>query len=550
SRAITLGAVLVVAAVAAGAYLTVRSRARAEQATHAAEAARAGLARDTKASLARAAEVLAAAREALPHDPEVLSLSAQVAARLAVDHGDEQARALARELADDPQAGEGALAARYLLAEPGARAAAEEPILALPPGAAPLLQQLAGEILLGRGQVESARGRLDIAAHATPPLLGALADLGDSHLAAGEPERALPFYEAAIAAHPTHPRSVIGAAEARLALERPLDGSTKELKAVEDDAGSAPPLAARLRFELASARVQTATGDAAGADRRLVLAAGALGDSAGLEAARADLLSDARLFEPAEEAAAKALRLEPKAVEHRVRLARARAGLHRYAPALEALEGADGRSVWLWRGVALHGLAQEDKARAALERTVRDGRMTSEAAVWYALADLSLGHADRATALLEKLAAARGASAQAHAALGRALLAAHRPADAEKACRRAVEKDARAPEGYRCQGQLLLAQGKPEEAVAPLEQAQSLDRHDPEIEKLLAAAKAPPKAAPAPKPTPKPVAKPAPAVSKVAPKPAAKAAPAPAKTAAPAPKPAAAQPATPRNSKW
>jgi tetratricopeptide (TPR) repeat protein len=338
---------------------------------------------------------------------------------------------------------------------------------------------------------------------------------------------------------------VTGAAEARLALDRPLDGSRQELKAVEEDAGSAPPQAARLRFELVSARVQAASGDAAGADRRLVLAAGALGDSAGLEAARSDLLAEARLFEPAEDAAAKALRLEPRSVEHRVRLARARAGLHRYAPALQALEGADGRSVWLWRGVALHGLGQDDRARAALERTVRDGRMTSEAAVWYALADLGLGHADRATALLEKLTAARGASAQAHAALGRALLAAHRAADAEAACRRAVERDARAPEGHRCEGQVLLAQGKPEEAVAPLEQAQSLDRADPEIERLLAAARAPPKAASAPKAAPKPAPRPAaarPVAAKPAPKPAA---PAPAP-----PKPAQTSPPSPRNSKW
>jgi tetratricopeptide (TPR) repeat protein len=493
-------ALLVVGGGAIGVYLYVQDRTRTQEAGRAVEAARAGLARDTKASLAKAAEVLAAARAAPPSSPvlrsQLLSLSAQVAALRAVDHGEEGARAEAATLADDPQAGDGGLVARYLLAERSPeRSAAEATLLAARPGDAPMVQRLAGQILVGRGELESGRGRLRIAAQATPPLLGALADLGDSYLTAGDAEAALPLYEAALAAHPTHPRAVIGAAEARLALERPLDASRRELAAVEQDPGSAPPLKSRLRFELASARVQAALGDATGAARRLTLAAGALGDSAGLEATRAELLLGARSFGPAEEAAARAVRLDPKAPEHRVLLARARLGLHRYQPALQALQGPEGRNTWLVRGIALLGLGQAAQARAALEKTVRGGKMPSEAAAWYALCDLSLGRTTQAVELLDKLAAARNASALVHAARGRALLAAKRHDDAIAACRLAIGLAPKAPDGPLCLGRVLLAQSKQAEAVAPLEQAVALDPADPEAAKLLAAAKAPPKAA-------------------------------------------------------
>lgn len=493
-RLLAGAALLVVAAVAVGAYVTVKQRASAEAAGVAVEAARAGLARDTKASLAKAAEVLAEARDRAPSHPEVRSLSAQVAALLAVDHGDDAARALARSLSGPGETHDGALAARLLLAEqPGERSAAAAAVLAARPGSAPLLQRLAGRLLLAQGQLESGRGRLDLAAHATPPLLGALADLGDSRLQAGDAEGALPFYEAALSAHPTHPRSAIGAAEARLALGRPLDASRQQLAAVEQDPGSAPPRADRLRFELAAARIEAASGDAMGASRRLTMAAGALGDSAALQATRATLLLDARLWDPAAEAAAAAVRLQPSA-DHKLLLARAQLGQRQPAAALQALAGLDSRTAWLERGIALHQQGQHEQARAALERTMRDGRMPAEAATWYALCDVASGRADKAVPLLERLATAPGATAATHAALGRAYLGARQPGPGEAACRAAIEKDARAPEGHACLGAALLGAGKAAEAVASLETALSLDRADPLAQRLLAEAKTPPKA--------------------------------------------------------
>jgi tetratricopeptide (TPR) repeat protein len=418
---------------------------------------------------------------------------AQVNAVLGADHGDRAARVLALELTDPAEAGDGALAARWLLAgSPAEREAAERALLSTPVGTLPepIIHRLAGEVLLARGDLEPARARLARAAAASPPQLGALASLGDSHLRGGDAERALAFYEAAIGAHPTHPRAVMGAAEARLALSRPLDGSLQELAAVEADPASPPPVAERLRFELDFARVQAATGDLDGALRRLTLAAGALGNGSRLEATRAELLLSARRWSEAEGAATRAVRLEPKAGDHRVLLARARNGAHRHAAALQALEGQDGRAAWLERGIALHGLGRQEQAQVALERTLRDGKMPGDAAVWYARADLALGHADRAVALLEKLAAARGAGALPHAALGEALLAARRPADAEVACRAAIARDARAAEGHRCLGRVLVAGGRGAAAVPALQQAVALDPGDPEAKKLLAAARA------------------------------------------------------------
>jgi tetratricopeptide (TPR) repeat protein len=494
--AVVAAALLAVVGAAAGAYFYVDGKARTQAAQGVVALSRAGLARDTKASLEEAAKVLAATLERPPSGADLrgqlASLQAQVAALLAYEHGDAAQRELARRLADDAAAGDGGLVARLLLAErPADRAVAEATVLASRPGDAPLLQRLAGQLLVARGEVESGRGRLRIAAESKPPLLGALTDLADSYLVAGDPEAALPLYEQAIAAHATHPRAVLGAAEARLALDRPIDGSRQELLAVENDAGSRPPLQSRLRWELTYARVLARSGDALAASRRLTLAAGALGESAALEGARAGLLLDARAFEQAEEAAARAVRLDPRSAELRVTLARARLGLHRHAAALSALQGVDGRGVWLVRGVALAETGQYAQARAALEKTARGGKLTPEAATWFALCELGQGRTEQALALLEKLAAARSADALVLAAHGRALAAARRFDEAEAACRRAVERDGGSPEGPLCLGRVLLAAGKAEAAVEPLTRAVALDRNDPEASRLLAAARAP-----------------------------------------------------------
>ncbi|WP_242361765.1 M48 family metallopeptidase, partial [Anaeromyxobacter sp. SG17] len=266
-----LGAAALVLAIGAAAavYLVADARRATALAATAAVRARAGLGRDTLGSLGEAARLLSEARRA-SDDPELVSLSAQVAAVLAAEHGDDGARRLAAELARDPRSGDGGRAAEYLLAAtPDEVKAAEASLLDAHPSSPPLVQALAGRVLVGRGELEAGRGRLEIAARSNPPLLRALADLGDLALREGDADRALALYGAALGAHATHPRSVVGAAEARLALGRDLDASARELAAVEADPGSAPPRDLRLRFQLVAARVEVARGEPAAAAARL-----------------------------------------------------------------------------------------------------------------------------------------------------------------------------------------------------------------------------------------------------------------------------------------
>ena len=487
-RAIAAGAAVLVIAATAAVYLTVQARSAAQLAQGAADKARVGLARDTVGALREADRLLAAARRRSAADPRIASLSAQVAAVLAAEHGDARARELAASLAAADGAGDGALSARWLLADqPGERAAAEAAILSAPPSSEPLVQALAGRILIGRGEVESGRGRLEIAARAAPPLLRVLSDLGDVALAAGDPEGALSSYTAALAAQPTHPRSAVGAAEARLTHGRDLETARRDHEAIDADPGSAPPVDLRLRFELALARVLAATGDPAAGAERLGRAGAALGESAPLVEALAEVQLAARAYDRAEAAAARAVELAPSDAAAHVLLARARIGRGRYPEALAATEGVDGRAVRLQRAIARYRLGQIAEARAELERTSRDGRMPAEAAVWYAFTEVALGRPDRARAILERLPGNR--SPLAAVVLGKALEAEGKPAEAEKSYRQGAERDPAAPEPHLAMGRLLLATGREKEALPELEKAVQADPGDLDGRRALGAAR-------------------------------------------------------------
>src|SRR6266568_1317630 len=474
-RRLVLGGIVAAAlAAAACVYLAVSARNAAILAAGAAARGRAGLARDTFASLREAQRLLAEARKH-SSDPEVGALLSEVSALLAVEHGDDASRSTARALADAGGAGDGALAVAWLLADgKAARTAAEAPILSARPSQGALLQALAGRILAGRGELEGARGRLEIAARSNPPLLRALSDLGDLALAAGDPEGALAYFGAALGAQKTHPRSVLGAAEARLALGRDLETSRNDFDAVDADAGSAPLRDVRPRFEIARARVVAALGDPAGAGTRLARLGEKDGDPGRVAAALAEVLLQARSWAQAETAAARALSRAPSP-EVRVLLARARIGRGRYVEALAATEGADGRAVRIQRAIAYYHLGRFRDARAELEKTGRDGKIPAEPFVWYCLVDVGSGKADRALPPLEKLAELKSPPPLAHWALGRALEAKRRPADAERAYRTASEREPLAPEGPAALGRLLLASGRAKDAIAPLERAVKLD---------------------------------------------------------------------------
>jgi tetratricopeptide (TPR) repeat protein len=479
---------LVVAA-AAGVYLYVDSANASQLSATAATRARAGLARDTVGALREAARLLGEARRRAIR-PELDSLAAQVAAVLASEHGDAAARALAAELAGSGSAGDGALVARRLLAAtPAERAAAEAGVLVAPPSSEPLVQALAGRILIARGEVDAGRGRLEIAAHASPPLLRALSDLGDSALAGDDPEGALALYSAALSAHPTHPRAATGAAEARLELGRELDRSRRELAAIDADPASAPPRDLAVRYEIAHARVLAATGDGAEAARRLSRAAARLGETPELLTATVEVHLAARAWDRAEAAAARAVALSPRDARARVLLARARIGRSRFAEALAATGSFGDRAVRLQRAIARFRLGQIPEARAELEHIARGGRMPAEAAIWYALTDVQLGRPERARTVLEKLAAAKSPPPLLAVALGQALEAEGKLAEAEQAYRASVARDPAAPEGRAALGSFLLARGDFAGALRELEQAVGADPAGFDARRALGAAR-------------------------------------------------------------
>ena len=489
-RLFVFSALALALAAAAGVYAVIDRRNAETLALVAAGRGRAGLARDTLGSLREAHRLLSEARRRAKTDPEVASLAAQVAAVLAAEHGDEDARGVAKDLAEDPGASDGAVAARWLLAGSAAeRRQAEADVLAARPSSAPLVQALAGRILAARGEREAARGRLELAAHANPPLLRALSDLGDLALAGGDAGGALALYGAALAAHPTHPRSAVGAAEARLALGKDLDVSARELAAVEADEASAPPRDLRVRFEIAFARALAGAGEPAKGAARLAHASESLGESAPLAAALAEIQLAARAWEKAEAAAARAVRLEPREVSHRVLLARARIGRGRFADAIAATNGQEGRAIRVQRAIARYRLGQYREARAELERTAREGKMPAEAAVWYALVDVATGRTERAIPLLERLASAASPPPLAQVALGRAYEAAAQLDDAEQAYRAASEREPAEPEPALALGTLLLSRGRPADAVQPLERAAKQDPSDLAVRRALGEAR-------------------------------------------------------------
>ncbi|HET6922691.1 MAG TPA: tetratricopeptide repeat protein, partial [Anaeromyxobacteraceae bacterium] len=457
-------------------YRSVRTANRAAEVKTYVEAARKGLARDTAGALREAARVLQAARELQPQNDDAVSLSAQVAALLAADFGDREARELARKLTGSPRAGEGAMVAKVLLASGAAeQRAASEPLRNPPLGAGPLMQVLAARALLARGEAQTALSRLEIAAKGSPPSLRALADLGDYYRERGELDQALEYYRAALSAHPTHPRSAIGAAEARLGLRRELAESLAALRAVEADEASPPPLADRLRFELAYARLLGATGQRAAAGERLGRAAERLGGRPELPAAAAEIHMAAGAFGDAEPEARRAAKLAPREAAWRVLLARAQAGRGRHRELLRESDGFESRELRLWRGVARYELRDYRGAKAELEKTRRERRMPAEAAAYYALADYGLGHEKEARALLEKLTSLPNPPALAFVASGHLALARGSLAEAEQDFRQAVEADPSSVEGHCALGRLLLGRAEAKEARPHLEKAVALN---------------------------------------------------------------------------
>jgi tetratricopeptide (TPR) repeat protein len=438
--------------------------------------ARNGLARDTVGALRLAAERLDDALDRDPVNREAISLSAQVAALLWVDYADAEAKTLAERRISEGIAGEGTIAARYLLAaDPAQRKVAEVALSEVPESAGPLLQVLAGRLSLSKKDVEGAIKRFERAAKAAPPSLRALADLGDLYKEQGNLDQALSYYLTAIGAHRTHPRSVIGAAEIRLQTGRDIDKALEDLKAVDAEPKSHPAASDRLRYELAMAKAMAASGARVPAVERLLKATEKIADRPEVPAALSEVYALAGAHDKAESEAHRAVKLAPKDPSHRVLLARALMARAKYRDLLKQTEGIDSRQVRLYRGIARYELKDYAGARQELELTRRESKMPADAAVFYALTDLARGKTAEAKDLLTKLAYMKNPPAMAYVALGRLELAEGHVDDAEKLFRNAAERDSTNPDGFRALGKLLLQRRRGFDAIAPLAKAVSLN---------------------------------------------------------------------------
>jgi tetratricopeptide (TPR) repeat protein len=452
-------------------FVAVRASRRADEARAAVEAARKGLARDTVGALREAARVLAGARRAAPGSAGAAALEAEVSGLLAHDFGDADARATVRELLATGRAGGGALAARWLVAEPGEKSAAAEALLDRGAEGTPLARALAGEILLARRDRDGARYQLEAAARSSPPLLRALTALGDLDLARGDVEAALDRYALVLRAHPTHPRAALGAAEARLRLGRDLPAALRELEAVDGDPKSAPPIGDKLRLDLLLARLLAASGRTTDAERRLGEAAAREPARAEIAAAQADVFAHNGDLDRALRSAEGAARLAPADASYREQLARLQLRRGRYRELLAASETAPSRALRLYRGIARFELEQPEQARTELEGTRRDGKMPAEAAGWMALAELTAGRRARAAAIVTALLAVASPHPLALLARGRLDLAEGRPDVAEQRFREAVERDPDLLEARCDLGRVLLKRGRAIEAGTVLEKA-------------------------------------------------------------------------------
>lgn len=428
----------------------------------AAERARNGLARDTRASLTEAARVLDRTADAAT--PANDALSAQLSALVAHDFGDVDARGVAAKLLAAGRAGDAAPVVRWLLAEDDhERAAAEAPLLAGAGGGVPLADAVGGEILLARGDLERARARLESAARASPPLLRAIGDLGDLELSRRDAAAAHDRYVLVLQVQPTHPRATLGEAEATLQLGGDVAETLRKLEALDRDRASVRQRDL-LRLDLAMARVLAASSRTDEAQQRISAAARRAPGRPEVPAAEAEVAARKGDLEEALRAADVARRLAPEEPRYRALLARTQLRAGRYRELLASSEGATDRGARIYRGIAQLRLGKPEAARAELEATRRDGKMPPEAAAWAAAAELALGHRDQASTITNAVLATPSPPAIAFVVHGRIALAAADRDGAEQRLREAIRRDPELVEAQIELARLLLDTGRAPEA--------------------------------------------------------------------------------------
>ncbi|MGA9524449.1 MAG: tetratricopeptide repeat protein, partial [Myxococcaceae bacterium] len=372
----------------------------------------------------------------------------------------------------------------YALADPKDRVGKVETVLAASADD-PELHELAGQLLLARGEEKVARTRLQKSLELQPAHVRALVAVGEYFRRSGDYTNALEFYARAAKISPEHPGTILGAAESRLAMSQDLDVAVAESAKLPND--ELLPEAMRPRRVLVRGRLLAATGKPTEAIE-LLREGVAKYKLQGFEfqLALADAFRRAGQMKDAETALEAALELRPDDEDAREALARVLIERGRARDALKQVDAdPKSRRISLVRGLAHARLGDWKRARGELERTQVEGRYPSEAVVLLALADANEGQELRAREVLEKiLSVTKKARGDVLVALGDIHL---RNGEVDKARARFEQaaKEGDEPEGSCAWGRMLLAAGSPEKALEPLLRAVARnDSHDDAHEAL------------------------------------------------------------------
>lgn len=477
-----VGAAAVVAAlaVAGGVTYAVREGAREERrredARRYVEAAKNGLARDTRASYAASAEALRASLALDPSNEEAKALLALALAHLAIDYGTgDSDRARAEELARAEGATHSpALEARRILARAEGTGVEEAEAAILERAETDFsaaIQSLAGEILLARGDAEKAIERFNAALKEMPGHVPTLVRIGDYYRARKEYGEALRYYDLAVAVAEDHAAALLGAAESQLALRAEpaqLRASLADLARLRDEA--MVPVRLRERRILVEAELHLALGDRAAARARLeALPLDVPSPELAVPMVRAFLRAGAP-----DRAAARFAAFSPTADAHpelreawvRILLAR-----HDFLRATSVLAASGERELAVLQGIAWFELEEYHRARQRLTSARRAGKLPVEAIVYLAWIDWREGRRASALPTLERFGTGARARTSGALAYAEALWARGEADRAQGVLERAIERDPHAASLHFAAGLLARRQLRFEEAIEKLEAA-------------------------------------------------------------------------------
>lgn len=449
-----------------------RAEERQEEAARYVEAARNGLARDTRGAYAASAEALRAALAFDPARDDAKAMLAQALAHLAVDYGSgaadrDEALRLAQEV--DP-AHSPALEARYLLGQGEAGREAEEALIArAAEDASAAVQSLAGAILLGRGDSAQAIERFNAAMQAMPGHVPTLVRIGDYYRSRREHGEALRYYDLALAVAEDHIGALLGAAESRLALRsepKLLEASVADLARIREE--TSVPVALREKRRLIEAELHLALGDRETAREKLEALPLELPPPAlAVPIVRAFIRAgapDRAALRFAEFTAAGEAEAQHREAWVRVLLAR-----QEFLRATAVPSAAGERQLRVLQGIAWFELEEYGRAQKTLRSARRAGKLPVEAIIHLAWIDWRQGRRGRALETLERFGWGERARSSGAVAYAEALWDRGEGEKAERVLARAIEEDPHDARLRFALGRVALREGRFAEATEAME---------------------------------------------------------------------------------